>query len=120
MKKSEKIISAILTMAFGILLIALRSKFIGLLFTVAGIGLIILGLVDLFQKAVPPAIVKLVIGVIVIIFGWGELVKMILYIVAAILLIVGALSLYDKIKHRIATRISCIRLWNMPCLVFLL
>lgn len=99
MKKSERIISAILTMVIGVLLITMKDNFIGLLMTVAGGCLIILGIIDVFHRVVPPAVVKIVVGVLIIVCGWA-LVRAVLYIVSAILLIGGILILYDKIKRK--------------------
>ena len=103
MKTSEKIISAIVTMALGVLLLVLKGEFISILMTVIGISLIVLGVLDLFYRLVPPAVVKLVVGALIILCGW-VIVETVLYIVAAILLIVGILMLYDKIKKRIYCR----------------
>ena len=81
MKKSEKIISAVLTMVLGVLFIVLKMDFVGLLMTLLGAGLIVFGIVDLIEKLVPPAVVKMVSGVIVIVCGW-VLVEAVLYILA--------------------------------------
>ena len=99
MKKSEKITAAILTMVFGILLIAMQDNFIGILMSIAGASLIVLGVVDIFQRCVPPAVIKIVSGILVIVCGW-VLVEAVLYVIAALLLIVGILFLYDKIRKR--------------------
>ena len=100
MKKTDKIIAAVLTMVVGILLIAMQDKFIGVLMSIAGACLIVLGIVDLFHRYVPPAVVKLVSGALIIVCGW-VLVEAVLYIIAAMLLIAGILLLYDKIKKRV-------------------
>ena len=100
MKKSEKIIAALLTMALGILFIILKDAFIALLMTIAGISLIALGVIDLVNKIVPPAVVKMVAGALVILCGW-VLVEAVLYILAAILLIFGILLLYYNIKNNV-------------------
>ena len=100
MKKSEKIIAALLTMALGILFIILKDAFIALLMTVAGISLIVLGVIDLVNKLVPPAVVKMVTGALVILCGW-VIVEAVLYIIAAILLIFGILLLYHNIKNNV-------------------
>lgn len=100
MKKTEKIIAAILTMAVGVLLIVLQNNFIGLLMTIAGVCLIVLGALDVFHREVPPAVVKIVTGALIIVCGWA-LIEAVLYIVAALLLIAGILLLYDKIKKRV-------------------
>ncbi|MBR2647006.1 MAG: DUF308 domain-containing protein [Clostridia bacterium] len=110
MKKTERIISAALTIAFGVLLIALKGDFIGILMTVAGIALIVVGVLDLVNKMLPPAIIKMVVGVLIIVCGWTVLTA-VLYIVAAVLLVVGILMLYDKIKHRV----RCHTLFHTIC-----
>ncbi len=107
MKKSEKIIAAVLTMVVGVLLIALKDNFIGILMSVAGICLIVLGVMDLINNEVPPAVVKLVVGVLIIVCGW-VLVEAVLYIVAALLLISGILLLYDLIKKKTV----CDNIWH--------
>lgn len=100
MKKSEKLIAALLTMALGILFIILKDGFISLLMTIVGAGLIVLGLIDLINKLVPPAVVKLVAGALVILCGW-VIVEAVLYIIAGILLVFGILLLYYKIKNNV-------------------
>ncbi len=100
MKKTEKIIVAAVTMAIGVLLIVLQNNFISLLMTILGVCLIAYGVLDIFHHEIPPAVIKLVAGLLIIVCGWA-LVQAVLYIVAAILLIVGALMLYDKIKKKV-------------------
>ena len=100
MKKTERIIAAVLTMVVGILLIAMQDKFIGILMSIAGACLIVLGVVDLCHRYVPPAVIKIVSGILIIVCGWA-LVEAVLYIVSAMLLIAGILVLYDKIKKHV-------------------
>ena len=99
MKKSEKIFLSLAAMAIGVLLIVLKDNFIGILMTVAGLCLIVFGIVDLFKKCVPPGVVKIVTGLLVILCGWF-VVEAVLYVVSAFLLVFGILSLYDKIKQK--------------------
>ena len=100
MKKTEKIITAVLTMVVGVLLIAMQDKFIGILMSIAGACLIVLGAVDLYHRYISTAVIKLVSGVLIIVCGW-LLVEAVLYILSAMLLIAGILLLYDKIKKRV-------------------
>ena len=100
MKKTEKIIAAVLTMVIGVLLIAMQDKFIGVLMSIVGACLIVLAIVDLFHRYIPPAVIKIVSGIVIIICGW-VLVEAVLYIVSAMLLIAGTLLIYDKIKKRV-------------------
>ncbi len=98
MKKSERIAVALVLMAVGALFVILRANFIGILMTVAGGGIIVIGVVDIFGQRIPQAVVKIVAGILLIIAGWA-LVRAVLYVLSAILLIVGILLLYDKIKN---------------------
>ncbi len=98
MKKSEKIIAAILTMVVGVLLIALKGKFIGVVATVVGVSLIVLGIVDIFNGGIPPAVIKIVVGVLIIVCGFA-VVRAVVYVICAALLIFGVLLLYDKLKN---------------------
>jgi hypothetical protein len=100
MKKTEKIITALFIVALGVLLICLRGELIKLLMTVLGLGLIALGVMDIFSKQIPPAIVKIVGGIVAIVCGW-TIVSVVLYLIAAVLLVCGILLLYDKYKRRV-------------------
>ena len=87
-------------MALGVLLLVLKGEVISILMTVIGIGFIVFGIMDIFSSLVPPAVVKIVVGALIILCGW-VIVKAVLYIVAAALLIIGILMLYDKIKKKV-------------------
>ena len=100
MTKTQKILSAVFTVALGIMLIILRSEVISIAMTVLGVGCIVLGVFDLIQKLIPPAVVKLVVGAIIIICGW-IIVSAVLYVLAGLLLIVGILFVYEKMRNRV-------------------
>ena len=104
-------------MIFGILLMVMKDNFIGVLMTIAGLALMVLGIVDIFQRLIPPAVVKMVSGVLLIVCGWA-LVEAVLYVLSAMLLIAGILLLYDKIRKRVV----CETIWwtvleyTLPCI----
>ncbi len=100
MKKSEKLISALLTIALGILFILLKDRFIGILMTVVGLVLIALGIVDIVNRYFPTAIVKIISGLLLVICGWA-VVEAVLYVLSGLLLVFGTLLLYSKIKDRV-------------------
>ncbi len=100
MTKTQKILSALFTMALGVMLIVLRGEIISIAMTVLGVGCIALGILDLVQNRVPPAVIKLVVGVIIIVCGWA-IVGAVLYILAGLLLIAGILLVYEKLKNRV-------------------
>ena len=97
MKKTEKIITALLTIALGVLVIILRGELIKIITAVCAIALLALGLIDLIHKKIPPAVAKLVAGVVILICGLA-VVEIVLYIIAAICMIAGIISLYEKLK----------------------
>lgn len=100
MTKTQKILSAILTIALGVMLIVLQGEVISIAMTVLGIGCIVLGVMDLVQKRIPPAVVHLVVGIIIIVCGWA-IVGAVLYLLAGVLLIAGILLLYEKMKAHV-------------------
>ena len=98
-KKPEKLIGAILTVALGVLFMVCKNDIIGITMTLIGVALIVSAIVDLIHKQVTPCVIKAVVGVVVIVFGW-TLMSAALYIMAALLLIYGILLLYQTIKQR--------------------
>ena len=108
MRRNEKIIAAVLTMLIGVLLMVIKEDFIGILMTIGGVGLVILGAVDIYNGATPSAVIKIVSGVLITVCGW-VLVEAVLYVASALLLIFGILLLYDMIKKK---RRYCGRLKN--------
>ena len=104
MNKSEKIITAIFTIAIGVLLIIMKGEMISVFMTILGVSLMVLGFIDLLQKNIPMATIKLVIAAVVILFGW-TIVSAVVYVIAAIVLIVGIITLYDGIRFKL----HCVR-----------
>ena len=98
MKKSEKIITALVVMLLGILLLVMKDNFIGIIMTLAGVCFIVLGIVDILAQSVATASLKIVCGIFVAVSGW-LLVQAVLYIVAAVLLGLGVILLYQLLKN---------------------
>ena len=101
MRKTEKIIAGLLTMAFGVLFILLKGEMVSALMTVLGVALVVFGVMDLIAKNVVAGVVKLVLAALVILFGW-VFVHAVLYLLGAALLVVGILALYELIKKRVS------------------
>ncbi len=97
MNKTEKIISAISAIVVGVLLIILKNGVLHVLNAVIGIVLLALGVLDLVKKEVKLGVIKCVIGGLILAFGWLIL-QAILYVFAALLLIVGVCWIYDLIR----------------------
>lgn len=107
MKKSDRIIVAALTIALGFLLVVLQSDIVSILTTVLGITLVVFGCIELFRNRVPPAVVKIVSGALLVLCGW-VVVNAVVYILAAAVLLVGVLSLYETLK----AHATCLTLWQ--------
>lgn len=100
MNKSEKIISSVFTIALGVLLIAMKGEMISIFMTVLGIALISLGVIELLKKDITRAVIIGVLGGLIVFLGW-TIVTAVVYVIAAIVLIVGILAVYDCIKARL-------------------
>lgn len=99
MKVSNKLLTAILTVALGVMFIVLKGEVVSIAMTLLGVALLVAAVIDLVNKQVPPAIVKGVMGAAVIIFGW-LFVSLALYVMAAVLLIYGLLLVYELAKSK--------------------
>lgn len=97
MKLSEKIIVAILTITFGVLLIGLHGRMISVVMTVLGISVIVVGIMDFLNKDVLQGVLKTVGGAIAVLLGW-LIVDVVLYILAAFLIVIGVVGIYHEIK----------------------
>ena len=97
MKKTEKFIAAVTTIALGVLLVVLRGDMIRIITSTLGIMIVVLGVLDFFKRDAKIAIAKCVIGILTLLFGFFAL-KAILYIIAAGLIILGIWWFYDWIK----------------------
>ncbi len=98
MKKSERIITALIVMLLGILLLVMKDNLVGIVMTLAGVCFIVLGIVDILGQSIPTASLKIVCGIFVAVSGW-LLVQAVLYIVAAVLLVLGVILLYQLLKN---------------------
>lgn len=97
-KKSQKLLYAILTIVLGILFIVFKNDIIGVAMTILGVALIISAILDLVHKQIAPCVIKAVVGIVIIVFGW-TLMSAALYVMAALVLIYGILLLYQTIKN---------------------
>jgi hypothetical protein len=100
MKKTEKLIAALLTIALCVLFLVLKGGVINVAMTVLGVALIVLGVLDFAAKNVPLGVIKAIVGVLVIVFGWFLEIA-VLYIVGGLLLVVGVLGIFELCKHKV-------------------
>lgn len=108
MNKTGKLISAVAAIAVGVLLIILRNGVLHVLNAVVGVVLLALGVLDLVKKDIKLGGTKCVIGALLLAFGWLIL-QAILYVFAALLLIVGVCWIYDLIR----CGVKCTQDWRL-------
>ena len=99
MKKTEKIVVALLTLLLGIALLILRGSLISVLMSVVGIVFIAFGIIQWIKGQIVLAVIKAVIGIVLIICGWA-VVSAVLYVLAAAVMITGILLLYEQLKNQ--------------------
>ena len=96
-QKQNKIISALLTTALGLIFLIWKDGVIGVAMTVLGALLVIQAVLHLIHKNYTSAIIKAVIGILVIVFGWA-LASAALFVMSAVWLIYGVMQLIDALK----------------------
>ena len=99
--KYDKLISAICTIALGVLLCIFKQTMLQITITIMGILVMVLGILDITRrKDYPMGTIKIIIGVLAIIFAW--LIVSITFIVLGIILIVyGVFLLVNLFKDRL-------------------
>ncbi len=99
MQKNSSLMTAVLSIALGILFVIKRGGVLGLAVSLVGLVLIIAAIFDLVKKDVTSAIVKGVLGVGVLVFG-NLFIHLALYLIAIALLIMGLLQLVQSIRNK--------------------
>jgi hypothetical protein len=97
MGRKEDIISAVFSMLIGVMLIVMKGQVVSIAITVFAVIVLISAVIDLFHKLTNSAIVKGVLGVCILIFGW-VFVSVALYLLAAAIIIMGLLRLVNMHK----------------------
>lgn len=94
MNKKEGLISAVVSILLGLLLVILKNDVISIALTVIGIGLLVSAVMDFVNHLTKVGIVKAVIGVSVLVFGW-MFINLALYILAAAIIIMGLMQIVN-------------------------
>ncbi|MBR6760422.1 MAG: DUF308 domain-containing protein [Oscillospiraceae bacterium] len=111
MQKNSSLMTAVLTIALGIVFVIKRGGVLGLAVSLVGIVLIIAAIFDLVKKDTTAAIIKGVIGIGVLVFG-NLFIHLALYLIAIMLLMMGLLQLVQAIRNKNRNTIA----WITPVL----
>ena len=93
MKKTNKLLFALLTIAAGVLLFLYGGEVLSVCMTVLGVGLIVFAIVDLCRFSVVKAVLEGILGVAVLLIGW-KLLGVALFVLAILLGIYGIVELF--------------------------
>ena len=92
MNQKENMATAFVSILLGVLLITLRDRVIGAAITVLGVAVLVSAVADFLAKLTNTAIIKAVVGVSILVFGW-MFVDLALYILAAGIILMGLLQI---------------------------
>ena len=99
MNKPSQLVSALLTLALGILFVILRGQVVGIAILVLGIALIISAIIDFVKKNITAGVIKAVLGIVVLVLG-GLLKDIALIILGIVLLLYGVLELVKRLTSK--------------------
>lgn len=95
---TSNLLSCLAYAIIGVLLLVYKSGSLGIVMTVAGALLIVLGVVDILSGDFVRGLVQAIIGVAIIVCGW-LIVDLVLLIFGVLLIIKGVLDLLKVLKN---------------------
>lgn len=95
MKKNESIVSAIISIVLGFMLTIMKSEVISIAITILGIAILISAIIDFLNKLTNAAIIKGVIGICILVFGW-------MFVNLALYILLPPLLLWDFCRFKYA------------------
>lgn len=110
MKKTEKLIASIVTVALGVLLIALKGVTVQIVTSIFGILLIVLGVLNLTYKETGLGAAECVFGILIVAFGW-LISSVVLYVISVFLFIIAVWWIFELWRAR------CVRSFSWSSLL---
>ena len=92
MKKNNRFVTGAFAIALGVLFIAAQNKVIQITLSVLGAALLLMAIIDFVNKETVKAAFLAVGGISVIVFGW-VFIDLALYLISALLLLIGIIQL---------------------------
>lgn len=102
---TNNIVTCVLYAVVGILLIALRSGSLGILFTVVGVLFVVMGVYDLVKRLWTRGAVETAVGIVILVCGW-TIAEWVLLIFGVLLIIKGVLDIINNCKNGFKALIS--------------
>lgn len=92
MDKKEGIITSVISIVLGVMLIIMKGGVINLAITFLGIAILISAIIDFVNRMINRGIIKAVISICILVFGW-LFIELALFIFAASIIIMGLLQI---------------------------
>ena len=102
---ANSVVSCVLYAVIGILLIALRSGSLGILFTVVGVLFVAMGIYDFVKRLYTRGAVETVVGVVILVCGW-TVAEWVLLMFWVLRIIKGVLDIVNNYKSGFKAIIS--------------
>lgn len=109
MRKTEKFIASIVTIALGILLIVLKGETVQVVTSIFGVLLLVLGTLDIASKETQIGAMKCIAGIFILAFSWLIL-STVLYVISVLLLIASVWWIYELWRTNCVRTISFLSL----------
>lgn len=97
MEKRNDLIMALLLLVLGVLFIFLKEDVISIALTILGAGLIVIGIIDLFKKQWLEGAIKIIIGILAILFAW-VITAITVYVLGAVLILWAIYAIFVAFK----------------------
>ena len=94
MRRKDNAVMAIGMIVLGLLLIVLKGGVVDIAMTVFAVSMIVTAILDFVNKRTNDGIIKAVLGVCILVFGW-MFVNLALYILGAVLIVMGLMLLVN-------------------------
>lgn len=101
----NNVITCILYAVIGLLLIILQGSSLGILMTLIGALLIVMGIVDIVNKDTNKGVIEAIVGVAIIVCGW-LVADIVLLIFGIVLIVKGVMELIENFKNGFMAMLS--------------
>ena len=99
MKTINKLISAALTLALGILFVVKQGGILDIIMTIFGVFAIVLGVIDIVRRNAISGLVKIILGAVAIVFGW-VFTEVAAIVIGVLLALYGVMLLIDVFRSK--------------------
>ena len=97
MKLSNKLIMGILAVIVGVMFVVMKGEVLSFALTLLGVAAIIMGALEIKKDAKNSGIIKIIVGAVIILFGW-MFVDITLIVIAVLMILFCGMNLIGSLK----------------------